>query len=73
MGMDRLLERLSKGSGPPLRISEFANLIGYSLPTVKKLVTAGEIKTVGLTEERRIPVCEAARVARALRIFREES
>jgi excisionase family DNA binding protein len=68
MGMDRLLERLRGGSGPPLRVSEFARLIGYSLPTVRKLIDAGEIKTVGLTEEQRIPIREALRIARDLKI-----
>ena len=69
MGMDRLLERLRKGSGPPLRLSEFATATGYSIRTVRKLVEAGAIETVGLTEERRIPICEALRVARDLRIL----
>src|SRR5713226_3439347 len=69
MGMDRLLERLRKGSGPPLRVSEFADLIGYSTRTVRKLIDAGKIDTVGLTEEERIPICEAQRVARDLKIL----
>jgi hypothetical protein len=69
MGMDRLLERLRKGSGPPMRVSEFATAIGYSPRTVKKLILAGEIETVGITEERRIPISEAVRIARNLRIL----
>ena len=71
MAMDRLLERLRKGSGPPLRVSEFAEVTGYSLPTVRKLISSGTVETVGLTEERRIPICEAARVAKALRILKD--
>jgi len=67
--MDRLLERLRKGSGPPLRISEFIRLTGYSRPTVEKLMEAGTVETVGLTDERRIPVCEAVRIARQLKII----
>lgn len=69
MGMDRILERLRKGSGPPLRKAEFASVIGYSLPTLEKLIDAGVIKTVGLTEEQRIPISEAVRVARDLNIL----
>lgn len=71
MAMDRLLERLRKGSGPPLRLHEFAEIIGYSVPTVRKLVDAKAIRSVGLTEERRIPVREAARIARDLEILKE--
>lgn len=73
MGMDRLLERLRKGSGPPLRISEFATVVGYSIRTVRKLVDEGGIESVGLTEERRIPICEAVRVARDLKILEESA
>jgi len=71
MGMDRLLERLRKGSGPPLRVSEFAAVTGYSMPTVRRLIKERSIETVGLTEERRIPLGEAARVARELGILKK--
>jgi excisionase family DNA binding protein len=71
MGMDRILERLSEGA-PPLRVSEFADLIGYSAHTIRKLVAADAIRAVRLvgTIERRIPVQEALRLARELRILR---
>jgi hypothetical protein len=70
-GLESVLDRLRRGSGPPLRLSEFAIAIGYSVPTVKKLIREGEIQTVGLTDERRIPMCEAIRVARDLKILKE--
>jgi hypothetical protein len=71
MGMDRVLERLRKGSGPPLRQHEFAAVTGYSVSTVRKLIDAGSIQTVGLTEERRIPMTEAIRIARDLKILQK--
>ena len=71
MAMDRLIERLRRGAGPPLRISEFASVIGYSLPTVRKLIRDGAVRTVGLTEEQRIPIREAARLARDLDILKD--
>jgi len=67
--MDRLLERLRRGAGPPMRISEFAAVVGYSVKTVRKLIDAHAIETVGLTDEQRIPIREAVRVARELRIL----
>lgn len=67
VAMERLLERL-RGAGPPLRLSEFVRLTGYSRPTIEKLIDAGVIETVGLTEERRIPIREALRIARDLKI-----
>jgi hypothetical protein len=73
MALDRILERLRKGSGPPLRLSEFADLIGYSPRTVRKLIEAGTIRTVGLTEEQRIPIREATRIARSLEIMEESA
>ena len=71
MAMDRLLERLRQGIGPPLRLSELAEFIGYSVPTVRKLIEAKAIRSVGLTGERRIPVREAARIARDLEILKD--
>jgi hypothetical protein len=73
MGMDRILERIRKGSGPPLRKTEFARAVGYSIPTVEKLIEARTIKTVGLTKEQRIPVSEALRIARDLQLFPENT
>ena len=66
--MDRLLERI-RTNGPPLRLSEFVRLTGYSRPTIEKLIEAGAIETVGLTDERRIPIREARRIARDLKIL----
>ena len=71
MAMDRLLDRLRKGTGPPLRLHEFAEIVGYSVPTVRKLIAANAIRCVGLTEERRIPIREAARIARDLEILQD--
>lgn len=65
-----LRERLRQGA-PPLRISEFVRITGYSEKTVRKLIDAQVVETVGLTEERRIPADEALRVARELRIIRD--
>ncbi len=61
MGMDRVSERLR--AGVPLRVGEFAELIGYSAPTVRKMIDAGAVRTVGLTDERRIPLQEARRIS----------
>lgn len=69
MAMDRLLERLRRGAGPPLRISEFAAVVGYSVKTVRKLIDSDAIETVGLTGEQRIPIREAVRVARGLGVL----
>ncbi len=68
---DALRARVRKGEGPPLRISEMAEVIGYSVPTVRKLISENVIQTVGLTDERRIPVAEAARIATALGILKK--
>jgi hypothetical protein len=76
VGMDRLRERLSEGS-PPLRVSEFARMIGYSPTYVRKLLNAGVLACVSLPAglgrveepERRIPVTEAAKFARELRLL----
>lgn len=86
--MERLLKRLREaaerqGEGPPFRLTEFAQIIGYSLPTVRKMIDAGAVETVGVTDlveaakagehglmdERRIPAAEALRVARTLKII----
>lgn len=70
MGMDRVRERLADGQ-PPLRLGELAGLTGYSRRYLQKLMDAGLIDHVGLGEERRIPVQEALRMARDLRILVE--
>jgi len=62
--MDRLAARLAEGQ-PPLRKGELATLLGCSVSYVRKLVDAGTIATVHCTAiETRIPVSEAARIAR---------
>lgn len=71
MGMDRLLARLEDPR--PLRVHEVAELVGYSLPTVRKLIGAGVLRTVapeGLVE-RRVPITEARRLCRDLGILQE--
>jgi predicted DNA-binding transcriptional regulator AlpA len=57
--MDRLLERLEDPR--PLRVHEVAELTGYSLPTVRKLIEAGVLRTVVPESliERRVPITEA--------------
>lgn len=68
--MDRITKRLSEGA-PPLRISELSELTGYDPRTLRKLFEAGVVRTVGLTEERRIPVAEARKLAVQLGVLRE--
>jgi hypothetical protein len=70
MGMDRITKRLSEGA-PPLRISELSELTGYDPRTLRKLFEAGVVRTVGLTNERRVPVTEARRLARELGLLTE--
>jgi excisionase family DNA binding protein len=64
-----VMERLAEGT--PLRLGEFAKMIGYSREQVRKWVDAGQIETVRPIEgaERRIPANEAERVCRDLRII----
>jgi hypothetical protein len=53
----------------PLRLSEFADLTGYSRQQIRKWADGGILKTVKpLGQERRVTVKEAARVARELGI-----
>jgi excisionase family DNA binding protein len=69
--MDRLLERLEDPR--PLRVHEVAELTGYSLPTVRKLIEARVLRTVvpeGLIE-RRVPITEARRLCRDLGMLPE--
>ena len=68
VGVDRLLERLALGN-PPLHIVEVARMTGYSRQYIAKLVEHGAILSVGLGEQRRIPVQEAERLARQLRLI----
>lgn len=72
MGMDRLLKRLREGE-PPLRVGELADLIGYSPRGVQRLMDKGALPFVRLHEdgERRIPVAEAAQLARHLGVLKE--
>ena len=68
--MSRLLERLAPGS-PPLRMHELADLTGFSTEYFRKLREAGSLVVVvapGGTE-RRVPVQEAERIARDLRLI----
>jgi excisionase family DNA binding protein len=64
MGMDRILDRLRKGEGPPLRVSELADVIGASRSYVHKLIDAGTLHPGRVGREYRIHVEEAAQVAR---------
>ena len=63
-------ERLTDGK-PPLRVGEFALLSGFDPQTVRKLLKAGAVESVGLpgTSERRIPVGEARKLLRDLRVI----
>lgn len=67
--MDRLLARLNDPR--PLRIHEVAELTGYSVPTIRKLLDAGAVQVVRLTIERRVPIVEARRLCRDLGILQE--
>lgn len=69
MGMDRLLARLEDPR--PLRVHEVAELTGYSIPTIRKLIEAGAVATVGLAVERRVPITEARKLCRDLGILQE--
>lgn len=64
-----LRDRISKGT--PLRLGEFAKLVGYSRKHVWKLVVSEVIETVVMPggKERRIPPSEAERIARDLRLL----
>jgi excisionase family DNA binding protein len=68
--MDRLVERLAVGR-PPLRVSELARALGVSEPFVRKQIDCEVIRAVTLpgSRERRIPVQEAERLARDLRML----
>lgn len=63
MAMDRILERLE--SGQPLRVGQVAELVGYSVRYVQKLIEQGELGYVQREPgaERRVPVQEAKRLA----------
>lgn len=65
MGMDRILERIRKGSGPPFRQHELAQGLGYSVRHLRRLIDKGAVETVTIAEgaERRIPVQEARKLA----------
>lgn len=63
MGMDRISERLRQGQ--PLRVGELANVTGWSVRTLQKLMEQGGIRFVQIASgsERRIPIDEARRIA----------
>lgn len=67
--MDRLLARLEDPR--PLRVHEVAELTGYSIPTIRKLIEAGAVATVTLVVERRVPIAEARKLCRDLGILQE--
>lgn len=69
MGIERLFERLEDPR--PLRVHEVAELTGYSLPTLRKLIDAGVVRVVGISIERRVPIMEARRLCRDLGILEE--
>jgi hypothetical protein len=65
-----MIDRLQAGR-PPLRVSEFAEMAGYSTPTIRKLLDTQALAGVSMpgTSERRIPVDEARRVLADLRVI----
>lgn len=62
--MDQLLERLRKGRGPGLCVSDVVIVIGCSRSYVHKLIKAGALHPGRVGREYRIPVREAAELAR---------
>lgn len=65
-----LRDRVAEGT--PLRVGELARYIGYSYSQVRKWIEAGELQTVTPPvsgAERRVPVDEAKRLAKALRLL----
>jgi excisionase family DNA binding protein len=67
-------DRLESGR-PPLRVSELARLVGYSDRWIQKCLDAGALGYVqpgGAGRERRVPVSEATRLARDLRVLPAE-
>lgn len=61
-------DRLNEGT--PIRLGEFARMIGYSREKVRRMVEAEVVETVRLpgTIERRIPTSEAERICKELRL-----
>jgi excisionase family DNA binding protein len=70
MGMDRIAARLEPGQ-PPVRQGDLADMLGCSTRWLRKLLDAGTIKPAMIGEERRIPVQEAAKLARDAGLIRE--
>lgn len=64
MAMDRILDRLRNGSGPPLRVSELAEAVGCSRSHVHKLIEAGSLQVGRVGRDYRIPLTEAVRIAK---------
>lgn len=63
MGMDRIAERLRLGQ--PLRVGELADVTGWSVRTLQKLMEQGGLSYVQIApgSERRIPIDEVRRIA----------
>lgn len=61
---DGLLDRLRRGVGPPVRVTELAEAIGCSRSYVHKLIEAGSIEAGRIGRDFRIPLIEAIRLAR---------
>ncbi len=65
--MERLLERLRKGSGPPVRVSELAEVTGLSRSYIHGLIDSGSLTPASHRIGGRaylIPLKEACRLAR---------
>lgn len=66
--MADLLERLRRGDGPPLRVSEMALVLDCSVSTARKLIYArtSAVRSATLRRWLRIDVADAAALAREL-------
>jgi hypothetical protein len=72
MGMDRLLERLRRGSGPPLRVTEIAEVTGRSPAYIRTLIEDGRLTPAEHRVGDRIyliPLSEARRLAREMGVI----
>jgi len=67
MAMDRILERLAKGT--PLRVGELSRMSGYSDEKLRGLAEEGRIATVSLGIEQRYPVAEAQRLLESIGVL----
>ena len=66
--MDRVSERLREGA-PPLTMGELADMLNCSRRYVQKLIEAGNLNAGRVGRDYRIPVQEAARLAREARVL----